>query len=246
MAGKKNSNAALRVKRAGRIDPTCYISFSGDGEHYAVRLKKGLHLAGIRTLGAAADLQAGSRWVNALEDLLNRADALILVGTPAALRSEYVLQEVRFFLSRRGRVAPIIFTDIIERDAIPLILQETVWLQEKSSALSEGPSREALAHLVRNLYRIHSTTDQTPPRPARTRLPSEKRPLNEGKLILVGRGEVGKTSLVKRLVADQFHRDESTTQGIKITTWTLSSGTEKLRLNVWDFGGQEIMLLAAA
>jgi internalin A len=68
------------------------------------------------------------------------------------------------------------------------------------------------------------------------------RPLNEAKLILVGRGAVGKTSIVNRLVHGKF-RVESKTEGIKITEWPLVVGKAKdnVRLNVWDFGGQEIM-----
>jgi internalin A len=69
-----------------------------------------------------------------------------------------------------------------------------------------------------------------------------RRPLNEAKLILVGRGAVGKTSLVNRLVHDQFDRGEEKTEGIRITEWPLLlNGNEDVRLNVWDFGGQEIM-----
>jgi internalin A len=70
----------------------------------------------------------------------------------------------------------------------------------------------------------------------------QKRPLNEAKLILVGRGAVGKTSIVNRLVHKKF-RVESKTEGIKITEWPLTVGgkKDKVRLNVWDFGGQEIM-----
>jgi internalin A len=70
----------------------------------------------------------------------------------------------------------------------------------------------------------------------------EKRPLNEAKLILVGRGAVGKTSIVNRLVHRTF-KDEKKTEGIKITDWPLTVGRKKedVRLNVWDFGGQEIM-----
>ena len=68
------------------------------------------------------------------------------------------------------------------------------------------------------------------------------RPLLEGKLILVGRGEVGKTSLVKRLVDDTFDPKEKMTEGIRITEWPLKLGrAETARMNVWDFGGQEIM-----
>jgi internalin A len=75
----------------------------------------------------------------------------------------------------------------------------------------------------------------------RTRV-GERRPLNEAKLILVGRGAVGKTSIVNRLVHETF-TDEKKTEGIKITEWSLKVGEkrDKVRLNVWDFGGQEIM-----
>jgi len=70
----------------------------------------------------------------------------------------------------------------------------------------------------------------------------EKRPLNEAKLILVGRGAVGKTSIVNRLIRNKF-KNEKKTEGIKITGWPLKVGDAKddVRLNVWDFGGQEIM-----
>ena len=69
-----------------------------------------------------------------------------------------------------------------------------------------------------------------------------KRPLNEAKLILVGFGKVGKTSLVKRLVEGTFDQDEKKTEGIKITLWPVALGEgDGVRLHVWDFGGQEIM-----
>lgn len=68
------------------------------------------------------------------------------------------------------------------------------------------------------------------------------KPLLEGKLILVGRGAVGKTSLVKRLVDNTFDPEEKMTEGIRITEWPIKLGRgETARMNVWDFGGQEIM-----
>ncbi len=70
----------------------------------------------------------------------------------------------------------------------------------------------------------------------------ESRALNEGKLILVGRGAVGKTSLVNRLVHSRFSRRERKTDGIKITDWVLDTeASDSPTLHVWDFGGQEIM-----
>ncbi|MAT98393.1 MAG: hypothetical protein CL608_14715 [Anaerolineaceae bacterium] len=72
------------------------------------------------------------------------------------------------------------------------------------------------------------------------------RPLNEAKLILVGQGGVGKTSLVKRLLGQGFDETENQTEGINIESWSLDvnrprQGVVPIALNIWDFGGQEIM-----
>ena len=71
------------------------------------------------------------------------------------------------------------------------------------------------------------------------------RPLNEAKILLVGQGGVGKTSLVKRLVENKFDPEEGKTEGINITQWKVPGKGERstgdVRLNIWDFGGQEIM-----
>ena len=74
----------------------------------------------------------------------------------------------------------------------------------------------------------------------------QTRPLNEAKLILVGQGGVGKTSLVKRLLGAAFDEHEDQTKGICIEQWELdvdhpAQGRVPIALNIWDFGGQEIM-----
>jgi alpha-D-glucose phosphate-specific phosphoglucomutase len=66
-------------------------------------------------------------------------------------------------------------------------------------------------------------------------------PIGEAKLILVGRGGAGKTCLVNRLLHNQFDPAEKRTDGICILTWRLALQDEPVQLNVWDFGGQEIM-----
>jgi len=69
----------------------------------------------------------------------------------------------------------------------------------------------------------------------------QKKPLNEAKMLLVGQGSVGKTSLVKRLLKDEFDPHEEKTEGIEIEEWQVTVDDQKIKLNVWDFGGQEIM-----
>jgi internalin A len=52
---------------------------------------------------------------------------------------------------------------------------------------------------------------------------------------------LGKTSLVNRLVHKTFGQEKKT-EGIKITRWDVPlPGGDEAHLNVWDFGGQEIM-----
>lgn len=71
-------------------------------------------------------------------------------------------------------------------------------------------------------------------------LTKPKRRLSEAKVLLVGEGKVGKTSLVNRMIDNEFHSDEKQTDGILIRQWHAPFEGGDLRLNVWDFGGQEI------
>ena len=68
-------------------------------------------------------------------------------------------------------------------------------------------------------------------------LAGQKKSLNEAKLLIVGQGSVGKTSLMNRLLHNYFNPHENKTEGISIQPWQV----EDIQLNVWDFGGQEIM-----
>lgn len=70
--------------------------------------------------------------------------------------------------------------------------------------------------------------------------------LNEAKMLVVGDGKVGKTSIVKRLVYNTFDPEQKTTVGvdikdeIEIKEWRVHGASDTIKLNIWDFGGQEI------
>ncbi len=72
-------------------------------------------------------------------------------------------------------------------------------------------------------------------------LQTGERPLNEVKVLLVGDGAAGKTSLVKQLLGEAFDQQEDTTHGISIRGWGVGAGGQPVKVNIWDFGGQEIM-----
>ena len=70
--------------------------------------------------------------------------------------------------------------------------------------------------------------------------------LNESKIIMVGGGNAGKTSIVRMLTENQFDRKEKQTKGIRIVPWEIDVNLRKqgivpVKLNIWEFGGQKIL-----
>ncbi|MDQ3005476.1 MAG: GTP-binding protein [Chloroflexota bacterium] len=66
----------------------------------------------------------------------------------------------------------------------------------------------------------------------------QSREVREAKLLFVGQGSVGKTSLINQIDSGYFNSAETITEGISITHLKIKPD---ITLNIWDFGGQEIM-----
>lgn len=66
-----------------------------------------------------------------------------------------------------------------------------------------------------------------------------ERPINEAKMIIIGEPESGKTTLMNYLQGKPFIVP-STTQGFTIEQWTIKENNTDYRINIWDFGGQDI------
>ncbi|WP_177187116.1 COR domain-containing protein [Kaistella jeonii] len=66
-------------------------------------------------------------------------------------------------------------------------------------------------------------------------------PLSEGRIIFIGDGSAGKSSLIERILNDTFEQGKCQTNGIFIDHWELlNEDQRKLTFHIWDFGGQEI------
>ncbi len=70
---------------------------------------------------------------------------------------------------------------------------------------------------------------------------AEGRALRELKLIVVGRGGAGKTSLIRRLNGEKLDLGESETHGINISSLPLECDDGPVTARVWDFGGQHVL-----
>ncbi|MDJ0903340.1 MAG: COR domain-containing protein [Xenococcus sp. MO_188.B8] len=66
----------------------------------------------------------------------------------------------------------------------------------------------------------------------------------EAKLLIVGEAGAGKTTLAKKIQDPQYQLQESepTTEGIDVIKWSfpLPDKEREFKVNIWDFGGQEI------
>ncbi|MBC1218401.1 leucine-rich repeat domain-containing protein [Nostoc sp. UCD121] len=73
--------------------------------------------------------------------------------------------------------------------------------------------------------------------------PAETEPFYEAKFLIIGEGGAGKTSLAKKIADETYELqpDEESTEGIDVIQWHFTQPNGKdFRVNIWDFGGQEI------
>jgi Leucine-rich repeat (LRR) protein/GTPase SAR1 family protein len=75
-----------------------------------------------------------------------------------------------------------------------------------------------------------------------TQDPQARETLYEAKFIIVGEGESGKTTLAKKIQDSDYQLDikQKSTEGIDIIRWEFQHNGKPFRVNIWDFGGQEI------
>jgi len=57
------------------------------------------------------------------------------------------------------------------------------------------------------------------------------------KVLLVGNFGVGKTSLIRRFVLNEFSEDYISTIGVRVSTKTVSLENEEVKLLIWDVAG---------
>ncbi len=116
-----------------------------------------------------------------------------------------------------------------------------------------GPSRHVVQHTEKTTTKlpIHSivvsSLNQKPTSPEAildyyfARQTQGEAPMQEVRLLMVGRGRVGKTSLLNVLRGESFNQKEVETPGITVLPLDLECTQGTARTHAWDFGGQEFL-----
>lgn len=177
-------------------------------------------------------LLPGETWRRKIDKELDATRCVIVLWSESSVESHWVEQEAEEGL-HRGILVPA----MIDPVTIPLGFRN---LHAANLVGWNGePEFGDFLKLERALVAVLGV-----PRAHEAAALHDPQPLNEGKLILVGFGAVGKTTLVNRLVLNRpFDQYERKTDGIQISDWSIActDAPHLIRLHVWDFGGQEIM-----
>jgi internalin A len=109
-----------------------------------------------------------------------------------------------------------------------LILLETYLPGIPAEVLSQGRYDSCLESLRAHLSDLGAGQESVP----------------DVKLMVLGNGRIGKTQMCRRLRGEQYDESVQSTHGIMVTSASLpqSQGGDTIRLQIWDFGGQDIYL----
>ena len=108
-----------------------------------------------------------------------------------------------------------------------------IWINHKGINIANNPIEKLLGDIINKSRKEIEILLQ--------KLSTGDKEQNEIKVVLIGEGGSGKTSLVKRLFKEDFDPIEPQTHGIIIKSKELDINDKKVKANFWDFGGQQIM-----
>jgi len=204
-----------------------FLSYATSDQRTATMLEEALTRLGW-SVWSERQLKVGERWDHAIEAGLTSSLCTIVLWSAASLNSAHVRDAARYALDKERLVSIL-----IEPVDVPYgfgHLQHAELVGWDGDVRAEGfrVLVRALADRI-GLRPLHDLTElgelRKPDanitlRPLGQSVFGERRPLNEGKLILVGFGGVGKTTLVNRMVLRRpFNKDEAKTDGIQISDW---------------------------
>jgi hypothetical protein len=123
--------------------PRVYLTYSREDSAAARRIQQDLSDRGIETWLDIEQLAAGSEWRAQSQEALDKADALVVLVSPALRNNKYASQEISYTSNRSKRILPLQIAPMSSSD-IPLDLANLHILD------ASGPSYPAAIEAVVN------------------------------------------------------------------------------------------------
>jgi len=220
--------------------PDIFLSYAREDRPKAQEITAGLKAKGWSTW-SDMEIKVGDFWAKAIDQQLRATRCVLVLVSKHSVRSEMIANEIS--LARvNSTVIPVLLDDV------PLPLSLARIQAANLIGWNGSPSSPAFQELVDAIKAALSGAIEIVRRPSQVgvkeylrSLKQDQYALGEVKVLFVGDGSAGKTSLIKRLTGRAFDKSESQTHGINIEKGLVKNGDQEIKLNLWDFGGQEIM-----
>lgn len=104
----------------GPTDPRIFVSYArSDGEAFARALRERLAAQGFSLWHDRQDMEGGRDWWRQITEAIDTVEYLVLVMTPAALRSDVVRREWRYARQQGRCVVPVMGAKPLDFSGLP-------------------------------------------------------------------------------------------------------------------------------
>jgi small GTP-binding protein len=218
-----------------------FLSYAREDRKKASLLAKVLESSGFSVFFDRT-IPVGTKWIDFIQQELEVCKCIIVLWSKASVESNWIREEA-YIAKERGVLIPV----LIEEVHIPLGFRAIQaanligWTgnEKEPEFLSLVKALQVTMHGAVEI--VQQSVSEVAVDGYLTGLKIDQQDLIEVKILFVGDGGSGKTSLLKRLTSKAFNVNEPQTHGINIEREALMLGDVEIRLNLWDFGGQEIM-----
>jgi len=111
-----------------------FISYAHEDTQFVDQLAEALHQNGVRFWRDKVDIAAGANWEITVDRALAEADVLLLILSPASMRSDPVKREWSTFLKAKKPIVPILWVDT----ALPKSLEKLIYLRFDNQPFSDA------------------------------------------------------------------------------------------------------------
>jgi hypothetical protein len=108
--------------------PAAFFSYSREDSDFALRLAQDLRAAGANVWIDQLDIEPGQEWDSAIEAAVTQSSRMLLILSPASVKSRNVRNEISFALDENKAIIPVLYQDC----TVPLQLHRVQYIDLRS------------------------------------------------------------------------------------------------------------------